>query len=650
MCYSGYMTENMVEEKETPMWRNSGYRLWKWLLGSIAALKEATVAIPEDATGTYGKQSSKTNPTKRNYEVVAVIPVELFTPNNRMDFRKYLKEGYKRNDTSPISDHIKDFSTYEYEIYVPKNKKSETCKAIFNKISDHSWNIDVEIMVALPNAPGSRKDNQEADMYINTGATIVIVILVEPEEGKNYDEKENLEKFLKKLGDLINNGVNNCNSKKMEKIHSNMNKNSEDCEENWLIENIYIEFFRKFYNEIDKSRNIDMSKSKSISRDKEKGQKENGNDNEDKLSNEDSILRLHNKIEVNYVFTFFICKGFDFYIIPQVNQTDDSIKYSGDAWFLETNKIYKHYKKDIYISEYAYNNLCNYEKIKYALQKNHSWLIKELIPEAEIRPKDLYYIPKINGGGYNDYSSILLRHINRLCCFIKGKYVESEEADDKNRIIGMQIIINSFWHRMVEFSRIMRAMCLSNPKKIQREDELGKKKGWAKRDQKKSKENSETHKMYKMDSGVESDFENQIHTTPTLAEQIIDVNSTDQDALTLSDLANYHSISSAKDYFNEQKEIYFRLRAEKKQMERDDSANKADRKIQVAVLILALITIPIGIIEIVTADISWWPRGFTIGLIGSLLLAGVIYFIEPINNFFSKLFRKNDKSDNSKVK
>ena len=646
MCYSGYMTENMVEQKETVVRRSTNHHLRKWLTRITVALKGAEVARPECATCTCGNQHGTTRSSMRSYEVVAVIPVELFTPNNRMDFREYLNEGYKRNYTSPISDHIKDFSAYEYEIYVPKNKKSETCKAILNKISDHSWNIDVEIMVALPHAPRSRKGNQEADMYINTGATIVIVILVEPEEGKNCDEKENLAKFLKKLGDLINNGVNNCNSKKMKEIHLDMNEKSEEREENWLIEKIYIEFFRKFYNEM---HNIDMKKSKSKSRDKEKGQKQNRNENEYKLSNEDSILQLHNEIEVSYVFTFFICKGFDFYIIPQVNQTDDSIKYSGDAWFLETNKIYKYFKnkKNIYISEYAYNNLSNYEKIKYALQENHSWLIKELIPEAEIRPKDLYYIPKINGGGYNDYSSILLRHINRLCCFIKGKYVESEEADDKNRIIGMQIIINSFWHRMVEFSRIMRAMCLSNPKKSQSEDELGKKKGWAKRDQKKSNENSETHKMYKMDSGVESDFENQIHTTPTLAEQIIDVNSTDQDALTLSDLANYHSISSAKDYFNEQKEIYFRLRADEKQEDREKKANKADQRIQIAVLILALITVPIVIIEIITADISWWPKGFAISFTGVVILSGIIYFRKQIAYLCLYLLKriKNNEPD-----
>ena len=661
-------TENMTEQKKDTA---RGREVMKDPTNRRKTLRSLCEAIKFRLVSLV-QTSIESPPKKRNYEVVAVIPVELFTPNNRMDFRECLKEKYEPNGNSRISDHIKDFSAYEYEIYVPENGESETCKAIFNKIIDDNWNIDVDIMVALPHAPKSRKGNQEADMYINTGATIVIVILVEPEEEKNFDKKENKEnlaEFLKKLGDLINNGINNCNSKKMKEIHI---KNNEQCVENgkdWLINRIYKEFFCEFYNEIDKEQNENIKKPKSFEKKQEEKQnrswkkskkvdeeqtEQDNDDAQSKLLDADSILRLHDEIEVNYVFTFFICKGFDFYIIPQVNQTDDNIKYSGDAWFLETNKIYKYNKKNIYISEYAYNNLSNCEKIKYAQQENHSWLIIKLIPEAEIRPKDLYYIPKINGGGYNDYSSILLRHINRLCCFIKTKYVSCEEADDKNRIIGMQIIINSFWHRMVEFSRIMRAMCLNYRKKSQSKSKHNKEKKETKGDGKKSQKSSETYRMYSMDSDVESDFENQIYTTPTSAEQIIDINSTDQDVLTLSDLANYHSISNAKDYFNEQKEIYLKVRADEMQRDREKKANKANQRIQISVLILALITVPIGIIEIVTADISSQAKTLAIVLIGMLSLIGVIYFIEPVNNFFSKLFqklfRKSTQLDNEEEK
>ena len=637
MCYSGYMTENMVEQKETP------------------------TAGPEGAVNTSGAQASGKK-AERSYEVMAVIPIELFTPNNRKLFRKCLETNYHKNEcdyASRISKHIKNFSAYEYEIYVPKSKNDKTLKDAIDKKMRCESNgeicvSNVDTMVAIPYAPESKeekedgqeegnnrnwilkrllrslwgeKDSQkeensseEADICINTGATILIIAQVETKGEKDYSQK-NLAKFLKRLGDLLNSEINNCSVNNMEELYGQKknggiknNINGED----WLVNIIYDKFFCKFYKKIYEEQSGSIKKSSN--------------------SGKDKFMRLHEKIEVNYVFTFFICRGFEFYIVPQVDQYDDNVKYSGDAWFLRPNRIYKRShntaEEDKYVSWSAYEKLEPNKKSDYKEMENHSWLVEKLIPEVEIRPKDLYYIPKINGGEYNDYSSILLRHINRLCCFIKETDRSFDEADDRNRIIGMQIIINSFWHRMVEFSRVIRTLCLVNY------------------DSRETKKNVEDSGMHKMDSQVESAFVNQIHTTPTLTGQIVDINSTDQDVLTLSDLANYHSTSSAKEYFNEQKEIYFRLRAEKKQMERDDSANRADRKIQVAVLILALITIPIGIIEISTADISPRLKTLAIVLIVLFLLGGIGYLVERINNFFSKfsrkLFRKNDKSDNSK--
>ena len=651
MCYS----ENMTEQKKDTA---RGREVMKDPTNRRKTLRSLCEAIKFRLVS-RARTSIESPPKKRGYEVVAVIPIELFTPNNRKDFRDCLEKEYelanKCQEESRISEHIKDFSAYEYEIYVPKNKNSDIWKDMINKkmgceLNGKIWISNVDTMVAIPHAPESKEEkedsqeeggsqnwilkrlwrrvwrkeyspaensSEEADIYINTGATIVIITQVK-NKGEEDCSQKNLAKFLKRLGDLLNNGINNCSVNKMKEFYQNFE--IKKYKENWLVNIIYDEFFYKFYKEIYEEQSNNARKFNHSGRDK--------------------FIRLHEKIEINYVFTFFICKGFEFYIIPQIDQYDDNIKYSGDAWFLRQNRIYKRSHNaaevDMYISKIAYENLKPQEKKDYKEMGKHSWLVGELIPEAEIRPKDLYYIPKINGGGYNDYSSILLRHINRLCCFIKETDKSSDEVDDRNRIIGMQIIINSFWHRMVEFSRVMRTLCLDNY------------------DNRETKKNSEHSRMHKMDSHVESAFVNQIHTTPTLTTQIVDINSTDQDVLTLSDLANYHTTSSAKEYFNEQKEIYFRLRAEKKQMERDDSANRADRKIQVAVLILALITIPIGVIEILTADISPRLKTLAIVLILLFLLGGIGYLVERINNFFSKfsrkLFRKNDKSDNSEAK
>ena len=142
MCYTQSMTENMVEQKETPMRRNSCYRLWKWLLGSIAALKEATVAIPEDAVAgpegavagpegavagpegavnTSGAQASGKN-AERSYEVVAVIPIELFTSHNLDTVRRSIQNNKMvccedLTGRNKIERYIQQFSAYDYKIY-----------------------------------------------------------------------------------------------------------------------------------------------------------------------------------------------------------------------------------------------------------------------------------------------------------------------------------------------------------------------------------------------------------------------------------------------------------------------------------------------------------------------------------------------------
>lgn len=630
MCYTESMTENIVEQQET------------------------ATAGPEGAVNTSGAQTSGKK-AERSYEVMAVIPIELFVPGNRKKVREAINNSEGKNGGefkqvfppanmddphSRIGQHIKDFSAYEYEIYeIHSNSWSKAvCEIVDDEIkgckpgedksyagkikkklqNDNSKEqyFDTKIIFAMPFASEEKETDKKAEDIadINENTGVVISIQIHVPHVKMGEEESNaaMAKFLKLIGDGLNKAINDYPEKNVAELKG-------DKKVDGIFKLI-----------------VDLLPDDLFKDEDGKGVAKNP---------------LHNEIEINYVFVYFVCKGFDFHILTDTFQVDDNIKYSGDAWFLNKGKIYKDIKNDKYISENYY-----FEHIKDKSQQSnfvelsenetYYWLTDTLIPEAQIRPKDIYYIPKINGGDRHDYSSVLVKFRNRLCCFIKEKYVNDPDADDQNRIVGMQIVLNSFWHRLIEFSRIMRTMCLSNPKKSQSEDKLDKERVEAKRDKRKSKEYSETHKMYKMDSGVESDFENQIHTTPTLAEQIIDVNSTDQDALTLSDLANYHSISSAKNYFNEQKEIYFRLRADEKQEDREKKANKADQRIQIAVLILALITVPIVIIEIVTADISWWPKGFAISFTGVVILSGIIYFRKQIANLCLYLLKiKNNEPD-----
>lgn len=642
MCY----TESMTEQKDTSMRRNSGYRLWKWLLGSIAALKETTVAVPEDATGTYGKQSSKTNPPKRSYEVVAVVPIEFFTPSNRKKVRNELlqKSNNFRLVFSPsnvnnlhskphsrIGEHIKDFSAYEYEIYeiinrdpwskaVCKivNEEMKKCKPEENNYAKEIIEklikndkmeryLEVKIILAMPFVPENSKENAAneeksdtdessmADINQNTGIVISIQISVCHIEIDRSESNIAMAKFLKLIGDGLNREINELQEKSIIKLKEKMS-----CESESKYKNSNPLVF-----EIISLLPCDFS---------------DNNDTSSKKNGDHSKTRryLHNEIEINYVFIYFICKGFDFHILTDTYNVDDNIKYSGDAWFLKKGKIYINTRNNKYVSDNYY-----FKQIKDKGQQNnfvelsenetYYWLTETLIPEAQIRPKDIYYIPKINGGDRHDYSSVLLKFRNRLCCFIKEKYANDsdlcadadlyQDADDQNRIVGMQIILNSFWHRLVEFSRVMQKLCLTSERK---ENEN--------RGSKNIEEN--LVKMGDIKSKTRSSFLNQIYTTPTLPEQILDINSTDQDVLTLRDLAISSKIDSAANIFSEVKKNFLSLNTENINRERTKKAEKAEMGIQGMFLILALIASAIGLIEL-WAD---WNIDLWLEIFGTVLL------------------------------
>lgn len=658
MCYSGYMTENMVEQKDTSMRRNSGYRLWKWLLGSIAALKEATVAVPEDATGTYGKQSSKTNPPKRSYEVVAVIPIELFVPGNRKQVRKKIRSGVRPGEinnseeeagkeftqifpvdnpkhNSKIGKYIKDFSAYEYEIYELQSKQDEDSKkdedswskavceivnkeigkckpdeqeiyeAIKGKLQKGDNNecyLDANIILAMPFVP--KKDNNTADINENTGIVISIQISVPHVQIDENESNIAMAKFLKLIGDGLSNAINDCPETKVAKLI-----NGEKTGSISKLIKLIADLLPKF----------------------------DGNNTQNRARK--SKEPLHDKIEINYVFTYFICNGFDFHIMIDADDVDDDIKYSGDAWFLKKGKIYK-LKDNMppidddynYITEKFYNEkLGTGKQAKYAEVESYSWLTDELIPEATIRPKDIYYIPKINGGELHDYSSVLLKFRNRLCCFIKKEYVENkekrEEADDRNRIMAMQIVLNSFWHRLSEFSRVMQKMCLS------RSSENIKSKN----------SDGDTAIMSDMEDETRKSFLNQIYTTPTLPEQILDINSTDRDVVTLHDLTISSKIESAANIFSEVKQNFLALNATEEAKKRTEEAKKAEKGIQGMFLVLAIIAAVIGLIELWAV----WNIHAFFQFFGTAVLffVAVVYIVWRVRLAKAGKMQKNDNKE-----
>ena len=629
MCYTQSMTENMNEQKDTSMRRNSGYRLWKWLLGSIAALKKATVAIPEDAVAgpegvvagpegavnTSGAQASGKN-AERSYEVVAVIPIELFTSHNLDTVRRSIQNNKMvccedLTGRNKIERYIQQFSAYDYKIYQVKNsglhcqimsKCNEVLDQEFKIKKDHIKKDHIEVLLAFPAKKSQTEDS--AEMFENTSITISIIVSISDSDMLGDNEQKS--KTLKMIGDKLK-----------ELVWENAEKNIKEILKN--------------------ADNNEINKSISILGDKfaEEG-KDSDDNHSSKNNNKTKIRRLDEMIEVNYVFTYFICYGYKYHIVvDKILNIDDNIKYSGDAWFLELSTVglYKLQDNkevfDQYISENYYNELC--QKYREQKQNNYNqreksdpsdlyekvsdtygWLVKELIPESQIRPRDIFYIPKINGR--EDYTSIILKYANRFCCFVKDSKDNSRksDSDDGNRVIGMQIVLQSFWHRMTEFSRVLH-------------------------------QTSQIEKC-ELETNTKNRFMNQVHTTPTVAEQIVDVNSDDVDVGTLLDLAQATKIDSAAKIFNESKQTYLAIDAHEQTKERRQATEKANRGLQSMFLALALLTYALGLTELwgewATISNSWKA---TITILFPVILA-VFYFSfnywERLRGFFKRDRRK----------
>ena len=596
MCYSGYMTEDMVEQKEPAK------------------------AGPEGAVSTSGAQASDKN-AERSYEVVAVIPIELFTSHNLDTVRRSIQNNkmgcnggnYKYEDLTgrnKIGRYIQQFSAYDYKIYqviCNECKNSGLHSQIMSKCNEvlgQEFKIEknhIEVLLAFPakksqtKASGSGSEDS-AEMFENTSITISIIVSIDDSKiGKDSNEREKAEK-LKAIGDRLKELVG-------ENAEKNINRilNTDDDSEIRKIIDILGDEFAEEVKDSDDNHNT-------------------------KKNSENIIQRLDEMIEVNYVFTYFICYEFEYHIVvDKILNVDDNIKYSGDAWFLKLSTVglYKSLE-DKYISENYYNELCKkyeqeqnnsnqgktsnpsdlYEKVS----DTHEWLVNELIPESQIRPRDIFYIPKINGR--EDYTSVILKYVNRFCCFVKDskKRSRKSDSDDGNRVIGMQIVLQSFWHRMTEFSRVLH-------------------------------QTSQIEKC-KLGTDTKIRFMNQVHTTPTVAEQIVDVNSDDVDVGTLLDLAQATKIDSAAKIFNESKQTYLAIDAHEQTKERRQATEKANRGLQSMFLALALLTYALGLTELwgewATISNSWKA---TITILFPVILA-VFYFSfnywERLRGFFKR--------------
>ena len=603
MCYSGYMTENMVEQKET------------------------ATAGPEGAVNTSGAQASGQN-AERSYEVVAVIPIELFTQKNLNLLQEDGNDSYNFSPVTgtcessdemgriSIEKHIRRFSAYCYKIFkiTPRSDGKESLHSIIlnmlneqvrdeddqlenkNDNGESGFKLDqIEILLAVPDKvsesrPADR-EKDSAEMFENTSITISIIVSVNDSEiGKNGDKA----KKLKAVGDVLKELVGESAEKNVKEILRNKGKTNNQ------IESIIDILGKDFKNEITCENNGVDSNNIGTS----------------------GIQKLDEMIEVNYVFTYFICYGYKYHIVvDKILDVEDNIKYSGDAWFLKSSTVGLYKFKDgetkgktdfDYISENYWNKQRTNDEPtidlgKYEKEENtHGWLVNELIPESQIRPRDIFYIPKINGR--EDYTSIILKYVNRFCCFVKASEKDNRknDSDDGNRVIGMQIVLQSFWHRMTEFSRVLHRM--SQIEKCELEPDTKKR------------------------------FMNQVHTTPTVAEQIVDVNSDDIDVMTLLDLARATKIDSAARIFNESKRTYLAIDAHEQTEERRQATEKANRGLQSMFLALALLTYALGLTELwgewTTISDSWKT---VITILFPIILAAFyfgFYYWEKLCNFF----------------
>ena len=227
------------------------------------------------------------------------------------------------------------------------------------------------------------------------------------------------------------------------------------------------------------------------------------------------------------------------------------------------------------------------------LAKECEDLIGKFIPEyfthyTNQENSELNFILRKNpeSNDKNASSSALISYSNRLLAIMKKDDLFTKNRD---RIIGLQIVSQSYLQRLTQFNKALMSIAID--------------------------ENRESL----LDDKDSDRFNNQLHYTYTTPDELINLSVQDPDAVALRKLLESTTISNQIAIFEERRKAFFSVKENFENQQREEKVDKANKRIQLGIFVLAFIT------ALYNFDISNYGRIYMSLVI--ILLFIVIYII-----------------------
>ena len=221
------------------------------------------------------------------------------------------------------------------------------------------------------------------------------------------------------------------------------------------------------------------------------------------------------------------------------------------------------------------------------LTKEFEDLIEKFIPEYSTHytnqeNSELNFIPRKNSklNKRSEFTSALISYSNRLLA-IMGE--DNSFAEDRDRIIGLQIVSQLFWQRLSQFNDVLMSISID--------------------------ENRESL----LDDKDSDRFNNQLHYTYTVPDELINLSVQDHDTAVLRKLLGSTTISNQTEIFKERRQTFFSIKENFENWQRDSI-------IQWSLVGLAVITIVFSILEL----------GNKADFVKLLIALGIISFLAVI--------------------
>ena len=217
----------------------------------------------------------------------------------------------------------------------------------------------------------------------------------------------------------------------------------------------------------------------------------------------------------------------------------------------------------------------NKEDARFGLSLKQQNLIKKIIPRFFIdrdnqEKSELIFIPKKNLDSIDNdkISSALISYLNQSLAIVNQDNSSAEGY--RNQMIGLQIVFQSFLQRLSQYNDVLRSIAIAENR-----DDL-------------------------FDNKTETSmFNNQLHYTYTIPDEVINLSKQHSDIAVLRELLTSTTITHQIDIFKERREAFFSIKENYEKQQRDKKTDKMSKIIEWTLVGFACITVVFSILELI---------------------------------------------------